>query len=68
MTTVLQRDGYGRPLLWQCCECGEPFGRPPHPLGWGDVCNKCISVAERHREVVEAIKSLKEITHMERVK
>lgn len=49
---VLKRDSSGRATLWQCLECGELA-----TLGWGDRCNACIARAERHNELIKAIKS-----------
>ena len=52
---VIARDERGRVLLWQCSECGKPFGRPPYPLGWGSLCNPCITAAKRHEELIAAL-------------
>lgn len=48
---VLERDRFGRPILWRCSECGKPFD-----LGWGSMCNACIEVERRHQELVAAIR------------
>ena len=50
MEHVLQRDQNGRPTLWQCSDCGNPFNR-----GWGTRCNACILAAERHAELIRAL-------------
>lgn len=55
MAIVLERNRFGRELLWQCTECGQPFN-----LGWGDYCNACIAKQERHRKLINAIKSAQE--------
>lgn len=52
---VLSRDRHGRPVLWRCSDCGEPFN-----LGWGTRCNKCITSDERHKEIIAAIERLLE--------
>ena len=51
MNIVLQRDRYGREILWKCSTCGQPFD-----LGWGDQCNKCLTEERRHKELLAAIK------------
>ena len=48
MTIVLERDRFGREILWQCSDCGKPFN-----LGWGSRCNACIIAAERHEELLK---------------
>lgn len=51
---VLERDRFGRELLWQCSDCGQPFN-----LGWGSRCNRCINEERRHREIVAELKGKK---------
>ena len=48
---VLDRDGSGRPILWECSECGEPFN-----TGWDSRCSACITAERRHQELINAIK------------
>lgn len=48
---VLERDRFGREVLWQCSDCGQPFN-----LGWDSRCNKCIREEERHQELINAIR------------
>lgn len=50
MHIVLQRDGRGREILWQCISCGNPFD-----LGWGSQCNSCLTTERRHRELIRAL-------------
>ena len=48
---VLERNRQGREILWQCSDCGQPFN-----LGWGSRCNSCIREAQRHNELIKAIR------------
>ena len=52
MAIVLERDKFGRELLWRCAGCGNPFD-----LGWGDYCNACITAQQRHKELIAAIEA-----------
>jgi hypothetical protein len=47
---VLSRDENGRPVLWQCSDCGQPFN-----LGWGARCNPCIRAEKRHQELIRVL-------------
>jgi hypothetical protein len=53
MTIVLERDGSGREILWQCSECGKPFN-----LGWGSKCNACIAQEKRHAQLIRTIRAV----------
>ncbi|HWF62901.1 MAG TPA: hypothetical protein VN666_21695 [Nitrospira sp.] len=52
---VLERDRNGRETLWECSDCGKPFTK-----GWGSRCNACILAAERHAELIAAVKAFRD--------
>ena len=53
MSVVLERDRYGRAVLWKCADCGKPFN-----LGWDDRCNACMVAADRHADLKQELRRI----------
>ena len=49
------RDWRGDVVGYRCRICGEVYGSM-----WGDICNKCREEERRHKELLGAIRKLKE--------
>lgn len=55
------RDEHGFEAAWECNDCGEIV-----TFLWCGRCKRCIREAQRHAEIVEAIRSSASATAEER--